>query len=406
VLGDLVCTTAEPVTVSCYERADGTLAWSRELSITNALTGERRLEAVANTEKALAMQTELEALQAEYGKGRLLSRRGGASTELFARLEEYSARIETITETLLTLRPYLTPAHEPYVGWSSPTPVVYESSLFTLFGNGVVARLNPDGSTRWSDSLGAPPSIMNGWAWGTTANPIISGDTLLVPYGHLQALSIHDGSQRWVDTEEWVHLGSPALLRVDGEEYVVSPSGRVLRVSDGSVAAEAQPWSHHFTAPLVKGNRVFWVGGWSDDNYIVQAVGLEYTRQPDGRLTPRELFRNTIPGRDRLFGSPSFVGSGIHIVTEAGVAWNISSITGEIAQRSATFSRGALSTPFYGSNFGYFTSTGGTLYRIDFDHLSKQSWNIPPSSSSPLLVDDELYIRTRQSLERYRIPTP
>lgn len=405
VLGDLVCTTSEPVTISCFNRTDGTLAWSREQSIVQALTGERKREALAKTEKAWAFAKELETTQTDYGRNRLLSRRGGASQELFDRLEAMSARITHLNKSLESFRSYFTPTHEPYVGWSTPTPVVHENSLITLFGNGVIARLNADGTTRWSDWLGEPPDMMKGWVWGTTASPIVSGDSLLVPYGHLQSLSVDDGTLQWIDTEPWVHLGSPSLVTVAGEVFVATPGGRILRVDDGSVAAENLAEAL-FTAPLVKDNRVFWVGAKAEDEYAVYAVGVELEKGPNGGLLSRELFRTQVTTKVRLFGSPRLAGSDIIVLPEHGLLRRISIETGQTTSTRRITPSSVLATPLITGETVYTTNTQGGLIRFDLDSNSRTDWSCPGSSSSPIVEDDGLYIRTRQSLGLLRGTEP
>jgi hypothetical protein len=353
-------------------------------------------------EQAVASRAEYEKTAAEYGKARLQSRRGGGSPELFARLETMAVRLEELRVDLLELEAYLT-QDVPWVGWSSPTPAVYQDSLIALFGNGVIARVSRDGTPVWTDWLGEPASPMQGWEWGTTASPVVSGNLVLVPYGRLRALSLEDGSERWSDSEPWDHLGSPAIVKVAGEDYVVTPGGRILRVSDGSLVAENLA-KVFYTAPLVLENRVYWVGENPDSELGKEAICVELLPGPGGRIQTRELFRTALPIHQRLFSTPVFAGSQILITSESGAILMMSSTSGESTKLDISVEGPVMATPVVQGQYGYVASYYGSLTAVPFDSNSPVvEWRTPPSTSSPVFEGDQIYLRTHDSLMLLRI---
>ena len=405
LLGDLVCTTANPVTLACFRRNDGTEVWRRENTIVSALSGERKIQARATMDQALALQAQFENQTAEYGKARLQSRRGGGSPELFARLEAMAGELENLRLRLEELQPYLT-QNVPWVGWSSPTPAVYQDSLVALFGNGIIARVSKDGNLVWADYLGDPPTSMQGWEWGTTASPIVSGDLVLVPYGHFRALSLEDGSERWVDTQLWEHFGSPAIIKVAGEDYVATPDGRILRASDGSLVAEnlAQVF---YTTPVVRGNRIYWVGDNADNKQGMQVTCVEVLPGPDGKIQTRELFQTSYSPDGRQFSTPVFAGSQLFLSSEDGAPQLISSTTGESTKLDVSLIGPIMATPVVRGQYSYVSSYHGSLTAVPLDSTSPVvEWRTPPSTSTPTLDGDQLYLRTRDSLMLLRIDTP
>jgi len=179
-------------------------------------------------------------------------------------------------------------------GFTSATPVCDGTHVFAVFGNGMVAAYDLDGTRRWSRFVEQPTH-----KWGHCASPRLVGGSLLVHIRTLRALDPADGKELWNQPEEtWAtardkRWGSPAPARIGGVEVVVTTSGRVIRASDGEVLFDDLPGVKYST-PLVHGDVVYFV-----DQKVGGAVRL-----PKSLEGKPEVLWTAQTAKDRYYASP------------------------------------------------------------------------------------------------------
>src|SRR4029077_18399871 len=124
--------------------------------------------------------------------------------------------------------PLLMRVTEPYrdgtCGYSQCTPVCNGKQIFVMFGNGLVACYDLDGTRRCLTLMEHSTA-----AYGHGSSPTLVGDKLLVHYAGLVALDIKDGSECWRLKIPPLH-GTCVPTRIGGIDAVISPTGALIRV--------------------------------------------------------------------------------------------------------------------------------------------------------------------------------
>ncbi len=114
-------------------------------------------------------------------------------------------------------------------GNTTPTPVSDGQFAYAAFGSGIVASYDLEGRRRWIQYLDAPPGL----EYGRSCSPVIVGDKLLVSVHHLFALDTKTGRIIWKNETVLERYGTPLARRFAGVDILLSPSGQIVRVSDG-----------------------------------------------------------------------------------------------------------------------------------------------------------------------------
>ncbi len=117
-------------------------------------------------------------------------------------------------------------------GYAAPTPVSDGRDGFFVFGSGLIACFSMDGHRKWEQYL--EPI---GQTYGHSSSPLLIGRTLLVNVNHLTALNADTGSILWECADAEHTYGTPVAMNIGGAEVVVTPHGKIVRVSDGHVLA-------------------------------------------------------------------------------------------------------------------------------------------------------------------------
>jgi len=277
VLGDLLCFTQEPTTARCVKAATGDTAWSHDFTVLQALPESSRppiqevLDAAADAQNALATT------RGAYSKAQR-QLRADPSPENIERVGTLAATLETHLAAIEAARPYLTPAPSDGLGWSTPSVTTDGDHLYVQFANGVVAALNGEGQVLWQRWLGPSTTPLKGYAGRPTASPQRLSEGLLLAYNTLQLLDPATGQIRWTSVP-YGDYGTPTVH--DGLVY--TPSGDVVRLADGGVVAERLALIH-YAAPVVLGDRIWWIGTLSytnDPSHPARAVAWRREGPPD-----------------------------------------------------------------------------------------------------------------------------
>lgn len=326
--GTLVCTTEEPVTLTCLDAATGAVRWRAVHDVVGTLPaaeqGPLRERVTAYEQKAARVP---ELLREQSALRREL-RRAEGTTELVARLEAISREIFEVQSSQAGLLDYLTPADQDQIGWATPTPVTDGQALYALFANGVVARHAPDGKTAWVRWLGAHPrEPMNGYTFGVTASPVLAGGVLVVPYDDLLGLDPATGATKWT-VPRWRDYGGPSVVTVGGVAYLASPDGRLVRASDGVVVLDGLP-STFFNVVAVDGTDLYTAAS-KGPHGSKEATVSRVTLAPGGPkgVTATVRWTKKATTGDRIYASPLVAGNRLVVVDSQGLLLTFDTATG------------------------------------------------------------------------------
>lgn len=141
-------------------------------------------------------------------------------------------------------------------GYAAPTPVCDGHDAFFLFGSGLVACFSIDGHRKWEQYI--EPI---GQTYGHSSSPLLIGRTLVVNVSHLTALDADTGHVLWECAEAEHTYGTPVIMNLGGTAVVVTPVGKIVRVSDGRVLArDVAPdlgGSEFGISPVASGDTVY-----------------------------------------------------------------------------------------------------------------------------------------------------
>lgn len=268
LFGSLVCSTEEPVAVVCLDKATGKVRWRVVNDVVSTLPAAEQAGVRARVEAFQALEATLPGLLQEQSAIRRELRSSAAAPDAVARLEQVTQRVYAIHGQRTELGRYLTPADKDQIGWATPTPVTDGRSLWVLFGNGVVARFEADGTRTWARWLGEPPTDpMNGYSFGTTASPLLVDGVLVVGFRDLVGLDPATGATRWT-VPRYRDYGTPAVATVAGQKVLLTPDGRAVRPRDGKLLATGLPATWFNTVDVV-----------GADVYVAASMGRESPRE-------------------------------------------------------------------------------------------------------------------------------
>jgi len=176
---------------------------------------------------------------------------------------------------------------------------------------------------------------MNGYDVGSTASPLLVGDTLVVGHGVLRAVDVNTGEDRWT-AGSWPHYGAPAAVKVGDTWVLLTPAGEMLRLSDGEVLHRdlGDMW---YLSPYVVGTRVYYTGGFSVGHnrklghVVVRAWDL--APMPDGEVAATPVWTSEVDTTQVFGASPVADEENLYLVTREGLVLVLSARTGEEISR-------------------------------------------------------------------------
>jgi outer membrane protein assembly factor BamB len=294
IVGDRIFVCSEPTTLICVNKIDGKVLWERpstraELPWTDdekqKLKGEREQAAVwSKQQQQLEKQINVlnKAMADDKEKAKEIRKE---RDELRKQVDDLQAKRKSLA--------LLTRATEPYrdgtAGYSQCTPVTNGKQVFVMYGNGLVACHDLDGTRRWLTLMEHSTA-----AYGHGSSPTLVGDKLLVHYADLVALDIKDGSECWRLKISPLH-GTCIPTRVDGIDAVISPTGRLIRVADGKVLAD-KLGSCGDNAPILHDRVVYFVNG--------STTAVRLPDAPGEKAEP--VWKCGLKGGDYWFASPVY----------------------------------------------------------------------------------------------------
>jgi outer membrane protein assembly factor BamB len=293
IAGEKLFICAEPETLLCINTADGKILWQKTNTLDDALPPEELEKKNKALQEADPILKEKTAVEKE--KGAADREKGAADNEMKAitkdiqaandtlkttpddadakkKLEEATKKQEDVkakqdaaskkqqeanaklADVNKRLQPYVSylPLHPHNVnGFSSSTPATDGKSVFTCYGNSVVAAYDLDGKRLWIRKF-ENPTI----SWGPCASPVLVAGKLLISINELQALNPQTGETLWTAKVQTAY-GTPAVTRIGDVDVIITAAGDVVRVSDGKVLAphvthlEKEQKDRYYASPVL-----------------------------------------------------------------------------------------------------------------------------------------------------------
>lgn len=240
-------------------------------------------------------------------------------------------------------------------GFAAATPATDGTSVFIVLANGIVASYEiATGKLQWTTVIDLPPTSTE----GRSASPVMADGKLIVHLTALIALDPKTGKELWRNEEAINTYASPCVGKVGDVTVIGTPSGFIVRASDGKILAK-DIGSAYYSSPVIQGGVYYLMAGsfvlsklgekiegdkleskeaWSDslegDPYSTPVIheGLIYTATTNGKysvLDPKEKKRNDTQleiasmemgggGGGMIYGSPVLAGKHVFLSSTDG----------------------------------------------------------------------------------------
>ena len=280
-------------------------------------------------------------------------------------------------------------------GMAAATPITDGKTVYVVLANGLVAAIDLAGKRQWTSYIDAEQNT----GFGRSASPILVAGKLIVHMTNLYAFDPATGKQLWKNEEAASKYGTPAALKAEATDIVVTPGGDVVRVSDGKLLTTEVGSANH-TSPVASGDVV----------QFAETIPVALRFGP--KFKEKEIWSSAkIEGE--VFGSPLVHDGIVYTVTGKGTlyAWKADAKgeTPPLIDGRALFDEEEGATPlvfssvtlagkhlFVGSNFG-------ETVVLDANREAKVvSRNKLPggSGASPIFSGSEMYLRDGTKLFR------
>lgn len=292
IVVDKIFTCSEPTTLVCLNKADGRILWERKcLRSEIAWSEEDRRKLVDERAQDDTWAQEMRGAEQRVAKFEK------AAKESPEKAKEMRKDIDALRTQVSALRAkrkslsLLQRATEPYrdgtAGYSQCTPVSDGKRIYAMFGNGLVACFDLDGTRRWLTLMEHSTAD-----YGHGSSPVLVGGRLIVHFADLVGLDVENGKESWRLKARPLH-GTSIPATIDGVDVVVTPGGMLVRASDGLVLAD-KLGSCGDNAPIVHGNIVYFIAG--------SSVAVRLPAKIDEK--PEQLWKSSLKGGDYWFSSP------------------------------------------------------------------------------------------------------
>lgn len=357
LVGDRVCTTWEPTQLGCFDAATGRALWKRGNDVLDALPADLAAIIRPQVDAAVAAEGQLTTLKRTYSGLQRDARRAPDDAALQAQLVATAAEMDRLKTVVDSVVDYRTPADKEIIGYASATPVTDGSTLYAVFGTGLVTAWTLDGRRLWSRWLGPHRLQMRGYHIGTAASPQLVDGVLVVPWDHLVGLDPRTGATLW-DAGEYRDYGTPGVSHVGGTGVLITPDGRLVRASDGRVLQTGlgNIW---YIGPVVDGQDVYFVGSTSDGHTtkhsgrtVASALRLEGS---GGSVTASQRWTVDLPTTQTFYAQPVLANGVLYAVTHRGEARGLSTADGSVLYTQDLQAR------LYAEVFASPTVAGGSL---------------------------------------------
>jgi len=237
------------------------------------------------------------------------------------------------------------------------TPTATAGKVFVVNqANEIIALSQADGTEEWT-YRGIPETA----GLLSTANPSVSGDTVVVPMnsGEVMALSVSSGDPKWIDsvTRSTRTLAVAGLTDVSGSPvidgglvFATGVGGRTIAVS---LSTGERVWEQNIgsaSTPIVSGNGLFLI------DLEGRIVALE---KKSGKIAWRTALPTKKKGRFAWNG-PLLAGNSLWMVSNAGLLISVDPSNGQIRSQTDVASHG-YTAPILASGYMVFVSDAGEI---------------------------------------------
>ncbi len=398
--GEVLFTCAEPTTLLCLRRRDGTILWQKSHDYVDLLPADEQVR----VRKELLAAERVRKIELEPVRRRLqeVSRRlNGMPDDPFLRRQRDSLkrRRDAIEKKIAALARHRNPTGDPALGLSSCTPVTDGRGVFCLFGNGVGAVYDLAGSRTWARAIRRAKEPL-----GRSMSPVLAGRALVMSIDReILAVDAATGKDLWTLA---TYRPSAGLVgaKVGGRWVVATAEGSVLRAADGRLLARVGGAARTpAAAPVIRKDVLYLLG--SGPRLLVELL------VPQGAGVRLDHFAGARVFRGSYYASPLYHGGCVYLWEKANVLSVVNVRTGErLIAKKLRLGGSAYASPALGGRYVFLGSDNGTIavlrptpsrsasgkLRIELTEVARN--RLDPGRSAPVFAGNRMYVRTSQYL--------
>jgi outer membrane protein assembly factor BamB len=377
--GDKIFVCAEPATILCLSKTDGSLLWQAEHPFESFLSAEDKTKAIELAPKIKSLRDRNKKLRTK-----LWLLKDTPHDEVRKQKEEpLQAEVDKLALELAKVEQLVRPDTNRSHGYSSPTPASDGKNVVVLFGTGVAACHSVDGTKKWSKRIGRPTH-----RWGHSSSPVIVGNKTIIQITDVLALDTETGKELWRVPGKQV-FGSLVHTKVDGKDLIVTAEGKVINADDGKLLAEGL-YRLDYCSPVV-------VDGIA---YFIQNDGKAFKLTAEEGVKPQELW-TTEPKKGRYYGSPVIHDGLIYTVTHKGEFSVIDTKDGKVLNSTKLTTKGThYTSPTFAGGYIFIGTEKGHMAVIKAGKKPEVvSVNkLEGLRSSPVFEGTRMYVRCLEHL--------
>jgi outer membrane protein assembly factor BamB len=389
IVGDRIFVCSEPTTLICVSKTDGKILWEKPSTRAELpWTEDEKLRLKDEREQAAIWSKQQQQREKEINVlAKMLADKKENAKEIRKEIDELRKQVSDLTNKRKSLS-LLMRATEPYrdgtAGYSQCTPVANGKQVFVMYGNGLVACHDLDGTRRWLTLMEHSTA-----AYGHGSSPTLVGDKLLVHYADLVALDVKDGSECWRLKIPPLH-GTYIPTRLDGGDVVIAPTGKLIRVADGMILAD-KLGSCGDNAPILHDRIAYFVGG----NATAVRIPESATAKPES------LWKCNLKGGDYWFASPVYHDGLLYAINGNRNYSVIEAKTGKLVHADRLDFEGRVYPSIcLAGQYLYISSDDGTTIVLEpgraYKEIARNS--LETFRSSPVFEGRRMYVRTLKNL--------
>ncbi len=410
----------EPNALVCADSKTGEILWKRQHELMDffEFSEEEKAQALELGERNRELRRELNRRRNEARRLTRQSENQPENEELKQTIKEKRAEFEALRAQRLELSNdpkfpaiEIVPTHQDN-GYTSFTPVSDGKYVYAAFGHGVLAAYDLDGNKIWSKRMEHPnPANGPGGAarWGGSTSPILVDGMLIVRFADYTALNPETGEEIW-RIPSGVVYGTPAVFEVEGQSFLFTSRGRVIRASDGEIVQDGLVQLHHrfdwtvFNTPFIKDGIIYTVRGfkWQDQDGHAYAYRIPQDLETLNTKGLELIWHTDKVHHQRYYASPIVHKGLMYIFSQDFVFSALDANTGEILYKKKI-------DGFKGTAYPSLSLVGETLFAgaddgvvialqpgSEYKEIARSQFE--QFRSTPIFLNNIAYLRTYENL--------
>ena len=293
-----------------------------------------------------------------------------------------------------------------YGSFASNSPVTDGEHVFAYFGSRGLYCYALDGRLIWQKDLGQMSRFLQ---FGEGTPLVLHDDRLIVKRDHegessIVVLDKRTGEEFWrADRDEMTSWSPPLVVEHQGRTQVVVAATKKVRSYDfetGALIWEAAGLGRNqIPARVHGGDMVFVMSGFIAPNLMAIRLGGQ------GELTGSDAVAWENTRANSYTPSPVLHEQQLYVLTDSGILTNFDAATGEIHYRERLPGPGNFKASPVGVNGKlYLASEEGRVFVVkmgpEFEVLATNTIDDATFVTTPAIVDDAIFLRSRDSLYR------